>query len=176
VDYAQLLDRPFPWRTTALVAAGIATAELVGLLALAGVRLAPSHHASTGRAAAAAAAAAQAPVRATHAKRALRVPAAHRHPLRARSRLSVLVLNGNGVAHAAGNTAQRLLDRGYRHAIPADARSHGYARSLVLFTPGFAPEAHRLAHDAGIRAVSPLDGMRRSQLRGSQLVVILGGS
>jgi hypothetical protein len=170
VDHAQLLDRPFPWRTAALVAAGVALAELLGLLALAGVHLAPSHHAATGRAATSAT---QAPARAT---RPLRTPAAHPHPLRARSRISVLVLNGNGVAHAAGTTAERLLARGYRHAIPADAQSRGYARSLVLFTPGYQREARRLGHDAGIRAVAPLDGMRRSQLRGSQLVVILGGS
>jgi LytR cell envelope-related transcriptional attenuator len=173
VDYAQLLDRTFPWRTAALVAVGVALAELLGLLALAGVRLAPTHHASTSRTVAATGRAQAAQPRATHP---LRVPAAHSHPLRARSRVSVLVLNGNGVANAAGNTAERLLARGYRHAVAADAQSHGYARSLVLFTPGYEREAHRLARDAGIRAVSPLDGMRRSQLRGSQLVVILGGS
>jgi LytR cell envelope-related transcriptional attenuator len=172
VDYAQLLDRPFPWRTAALVAAGIALAELLGLLALAGVHLAPSHHHVSSRGTAVVTRTAH-PVRAA---RPLRVPAVHAHPLRSRSRISVLVLNGNGVAHAAGNTAERLLAHGYRHAVPADAKSHGYARSLVLFTPGYQREAHRLAHDAGIRAVSPLDGMQRSQLRGSQLVVILGGS
>ena len=37
-------------------------------------------------------------------------------------------------------------------------------------------EARRLAHDAGVRAVAPLDGMTPSQLQGAQLVMILGGS
>jgi len=173
VDHAQPLARAFPWRTAALVAAGIALAELVGLLTLAGVRLAPAHPASTGPPPAAAP---QAPARQARPTRPTRAPAARAHPLRARSMLSVLVLNGNGVAHAAGNEAARLLARGYRHAVPADARSHGYARSLVLFAPGYEREGRRLARDAGIRAVSPLDGMRPSQLRGSQLVVILGDS
>jgi hypothetical protein len=170
VDFAQqLLDRPFPWRTATLVAAGVALVELVGLLALAGVHLAPSvHRAAQARAAS--------PSR-TPASRALaRTPAARAHALRARSRISVLVLNGNGVSGAAGRTAARLLARGYRHAVPADAASHHYARSFVLFAPGYVREGRRLAHDTGVRAVAPLDGMRRSQLRGSQLVVILGGN
>jgi hypothetical protein len=98
------------------------------------------------------------------------------HPARPRSRLSVLVLNGNGVSGAAGAEATRLQARGYRSAIPADASNENYAQSLVLFKPGYLPEARRLARDAGIRTVSPLDGRTRSQLRGSQLVVILGGS
>ncbi len=47
---------------------------------------------------------------------------------------------------------------------------------MILFKPGFHAEARRLAHDAHIRLVAPLDGLRHSQLRGSKLVVILGGS
>jgi LytR cell envelope-related transcriptional attenuator len=177
VDHAQLLDRPFPWRTAAVAAAVVALAELLALLALAGVRLAPAHRAAAPERAATATVA-RAPADGTHkaAARGRRPATAKARPLRVRSRISVLVLNGNGVPHAAGNVATRLLARGYRHAVPADAQSHHYARSLVLFTPGYEREAHRLARDAGIRAVSPLDGMRPSQLRGSQLVVILGGS
>jgi hypothetical protein len=178
VDHVQLLDRPFPWRTAALAVAVVALAELLALLALAGVRLAPAHRpASLG--AAAARAVTPVPAKQAHATASPRIrkpAAAKARALRARSRISVLVLNGNGVPHAAGNVAARLLRRGYRHAVPADAQNRGYARSLVLFTPGYGREAHRLARDTGIRAVSPLDGMRRSQLRGSQLVVILGGS
>ena len=174
VEHAQQLDHPFPWRTATLVAAAVALAELVGLLALAGVRLAPSQRAVPDRTAAATP---QAPTRHAKPTRALtHVPTAPAHPLRTRSRISVLVLNGNGVPHAAGNVATRLLARGYRHALPADAPGHGYARSLVLFRPGYSREAHRLARETGIRAVAPLDGMRPSQLKGSQLVVILGGS
>jgi len=171
VEHAQQLDRPFPWRTTTLVVAAVALAELVGLLALAGVHLAP-------RAGAAARHRAPSTARASHrhaaGRPAQRTPAAH--PLRPRSSISVLVLNGNGETGAAGRTAARVLALGYRHAVPANAPSHGYARSLVLFSPGYAREAARLGRDAGIRMIAPLDGMRPSQLRGSQLVVILGGS
>jgi hypothetical protein len=169
VDLAQQLgrrlDRPFPWRTATLVAAGVAVAELVGLLALAGVHLAPGIRSR-------AAGPATSPPKT--AARPL-APVVRSHPLRARSTLSVLVLNGNGVGGAAGVEATRLLARGYRHAIPADASSD-YARSLVLFAPGYLRDAKRLARDSGIGAVSALDGMSRAQLRGSQLVVILGGS
>jgi hypothetical protein len=167
VDLAELLDRPFPWRAAALVAAGVAVAELLGLLALAGVHLAPGMRASAATHAAK-----------THPDASSRTwagAAADAHAARPRSRLSVLVLNGNGVAGAAGAEAQRLLARGYRHAIPADATSE-YARSLVLFQPGYLPEARRLGRDAGIGTVAPLDGRTRPRLRGSQLVVILGGS
>jgi hypothetical protein len=167
VDLAELLNRPFPWRTATLVAGAVALAELFGLLALAGVHLAPTVRASAGTHAATAHAAGSS----------TRSPArADRHPARPRSRLSVLVLNGNGVSGAAGTEAARLVARGYRHAIPADAQNENYAQSLVLFRPGYLPEARRLARDARIRAISPLDGRTRSQLRGSQLVVILGGS
>jgi hypothetical protein len=169
VDFAELLNRPFPWRTATLVAGAVALAELFGLIALAGVHLAPTVRAS-------------AATRGTGARtadsstRSWAKAAADAHPARPRSRLSVLVLNGNGVNGAAGTEATRLEARGYHRAIPADATNENYAQSLVLFKPGYLPEARRLARDAGIRTVSPLDGRTRPQLRGSQLVVILGGS
>jgi hypothetical protein len=95
-------------------------------------------------------------------------------PLRARSRISVLVLNGNGVAHVAGNTATRLLARGYRHAFPSNAPSLEYARSVVLFRPGWQREAKRLARDAKIPTVAPLDGHVTPPYTHVPLVLILG--
>jgi hypothetical protein len=180
VDHAEQLDRSFPWRGAALAAGAIAAAELVGLLALAGVRLAPSIHLHSAKTAApptTAATAARGSVPAHAAPAPARSPArAAARPLRPRSRISVLVLNGNGVGHAASEEAARLVVRGYRAATPADAVSHDYARSLVLFAPGYEREGRRLGRDAGVRTVTPLDGLTPSQLRGSQLVVILGGS
>jgi len=157
VAHVQPLNRSFPWRT-----AGFAAALLVaaGLLAAAGLALvhrqAATRPAAQGR----------------HATKA-KTPAI---PLRPRSRISVLVLNGNGVAHAAGNMASGLLARGYRHAIPTDAASLAYARSLVLFRPGWEREAQRLARDARIPTLAPLDGRVAPQYRDVQLVVILGAS
>jgi hypothetical protein len=47
---------------------------------------------------------------------------------------------------------------------------------MVLYVPGYAQEARRLAHDAHVGVVAPVDGIRSAQLKGSQLVVVLGGS
>lgn len=96
------------------------------------------------------------------------------HPLRPRSHVSVLVLNGNGISGAAGSEATRLVGRGYRRTDSANAPSHSYARSVVLFRPGWEGEAKRLAHDAGIRTVAPLDGRLPAGDAHRQLVLILG--
>ena len=175
MEHVQHLDRLFPWRTAALAAGVLAFVELLALLVVAGVRLAPGvHERSTSSTASAAKARASATGHAlTRRHRPLR---AKPQPLRRRSHVSVLVLNGNGVTGAAGREAARLLARGYRAATSADAPNHDYARSIVLFAPGYSREGRRLGHDARVRIVGPLDGMRRSQLRGSQLVVILGDS
>ncbi len=95
--------------------------------------------------------------------------------LRPRSRISVLVLNGNGINGAAGGIATRLLTHGYRHAVPADAPNHNYARSVVLFRPGWGAEAHRLAREVGARVAEPLDGSVAPAYSDDQLIVILGG-
>jgi LytR cell envelope-related transcriptional attenuator len=106
-------------------------------------------------------------------------PAAHSQllpPLRPRSNTSVLILNGNGVSGAAGTEATAILGRGYAHAIPTDAPSSNYARSLVLFRPGWEREAERLDRDAGIRAVAPLDGSVAPAYKRVPLVLILGAN
>jgi hypothetical protein len=162
VEHVQPFDRPFPWRPAALAATAFAVAELAALLALAGVRLIHVHRPASRLAAETQPAAS--PTRKAVA-----------HPLRPRSRVSVVVLNGNGVAHAAGDEATRLLARGYRRADATDAPTR-YASSLVLFRPGWEREARRLAHDARIRTVTPLDGRLPSADRGHQLVLILGSS
>ena len=97
-------------------------------------------------------------------------------PLRPRSRISVLVLNGNGVEGAAGTTATKLLAAGYGHAIPADAPSLGYARSLVLYRPGWQREAERLAKDSRVAAVATLDGRVAPAYAHVPLVLILGSN
>ena len=94
--------------------------------------------------------------------------------LRPRARTSVLVLNGNGIAGAAGNVSSRLLADGYRNAPAADAQVTTYARSIVLFRPGWEREAKRLAKDARIRAVAPLDGPLPAGAARAPLVAIVG--
>jgi hypothetical protein len=95
-------------------------------------------------------------------------------PLRPRSRVSVLVLNGNGMSGVAGTTATRLLGRGYHSAAAANASVDNYATSLVLYRPGWEREAQRLARDTGIRVVAALDGRLPAGSGRDQLVVILG--
>jgi len=97
-------------------------------------------------------------------------------PLRPRSRISVLVLNGNGMSGAAGTTATRLLGRGYHSAAATNAAVDNYATSLVLYRPGWEREAQRLAHDAGIRVVAALDGRLPAGSGRDQLVVIIGAN
>ncbi len=147
------------WRTIALVAGGIATLELLGLIAVGTALLAK-------------------PV--AHAARAeVQKPATPKKaPARAllpRGSVSVTVLNGNGVAGAAAAMAQHVRARGYVIGQVGNAPRGGYGRSVVMYRMGRRPEALRLAHELGIRVVSPLDGLRPKDLLGAQVAVVVGG-
>jgi hypothetical protein len=171
VDHAQEIPTPFPWRAVAVLAASVALVELVALVAIGLVHLAPRATAEP-RAAATA-------KRSVHAARHVHVRVVHtvKVPsvaLRPRSHVRVLVLNGNGVSGAASSEAARLEAQGYRIGGATNAERHDYARSMVMFVPGWIKEARRLAHDAGIRMVAPVDGLHPSQLRGSGVVLLLG--
>jgi LytR cell envelope-related transcriptional attenuator len=170
LDRAELAVRP--WRTATLVVAGIAALELVLLVMIGGALLAkPGHPARNAAPAKAKAvstthASRKAPVKATKAVPAAELP---------RRKVTVLVLNGNGRQGAAAAAASRVQHRGYRIGLVANAPSHDYATSLVMYRPGFQGEARRLARDLGVKVVSPLDGVRPGQLHGAQAVLILGG-
>jgi len=164
VEYAEPLSRPFPWRAATLAAAAIAAVEFVVLIVVGAFLLArPIHHQ--------AAKAATAPVRhpgvVTPVHRAIAQP----HAVRPRTHVSVLVLNGNGVAGAAARAAAKLHALGYRISDSRNAQRHDYARSLVMYVPGFEREGRRIARDAGIRLVSPVDGLRPKR---AQVVIVLG--
>ncbi len=170
MDHAQQLPRGFPWRAAALVTATIAAAELVALVAGGTALLArPVHHPAATAPKRTIAAAAARPV--VHAPAAPRVPSV---PLRPRSHVAVLVLNGNGVQGAAGSEAARLHALGYRIGGAENAVRHDYARSMVMYAPGYGKEARRLSRDTGIRMVAPADGLTKSALRASPLVLLLG--
>jgi LytR cell envelope-related transcriptional attenuator len=153
VEHAQPFNRPLPWRTLALVASVVAlgAGSVVALVDRpAGSRSEPG------------------------AQQIQQAPALP--PLRPRSRISVLVLNGNGLSGVAGTTAAKLLADGYRHASPADASQLDYARSLVLFRPGWQREAERLGRDARIPTVAALDGRVAPAYAHVPLIVILGAN
>ena len=95
-------------------------------------------------------------------------------PRLARARMHVLVLNGNGRAGAANTEAVRLQTLGYPAITTGNAPRARRAASLVMYRPGYRPEAVRLARDVGIRLVGPLDGLHVTDLKGAQVVEILG--
>jgi hypothetical protein len=154
-----------PWRVATLAVGAVALVELVALLVVGGVRLAPSHRTV---------AASASPAKTPAAKPAVHVKLAPTHPLRPRGHVRVLVLNGNGVSGAAAAAAQRLEVEGYRIGGATNAARHDYAKSMVMFVPGWAKEARRLARDAGVPLVTPLDGLKATQLKGSKIVLLLG--
>jgi hypothetical protein len=158
---------PFPdfrWRTAAIVAAGVAALELVGLIVVGTVALG---HTVTRHGARAAIA--------PHRSR----PATSKpiqHASLPRTRTRVVVLNGNGQAGAAGAEADAIRARGYKISAVGNAPRASQGPTLVMYRPGFAAEAHRLARDTGIGAVSALDGLKTSSLHRAQLVIVLGAS
>jgi LytR cell envelope-related transcriptional attenuator len=154
-----------PWRTIAVVATGIAILELVGLMIVAIALLAKPvlHHAQREARAA--------------SKPAATKPAAppKAGPLLPRRLVSVTVLNGNGVSGAAAAEASRVRARGYIVGAVGNAPHGSYGRTVVMYRPARRGEALRLARDLQIRRVSPLDGLRRRDLNGAKLAVIVGG-
>ena len=166
-----------PWRTATLVATTIAGLELV-LLVVAGIillgrSLAPHVHAAAKRQALASAPAVVHAVPAPVAKPVHRAPAVAELT---RAKTQVLVLNGNGVQGAAAEAASLVTARGYAIKEVGNARRTGYGRTIVMYRPGFRPEAVRFGKDLNIRAVTPLDGIKVAQLHGAHLVLILGAS
>jgi len=167
VQHAEPIPTSFPWRGATLAVGAIAAIELLALIVVVALHFAPKH----------AVARIAVPAKTQHAR-----PVRHTAktvasvPLRVRSRVHVLVLNGNGVQGAASTEAARLLSAGYRIGAAENALRHDYARSMVLYVPGWVKEAKRLARDTGIKLVAPIDGLTPAKLKASQAVVILGNS
>jgi hypothetical protein len=173
---AAQLPAPQPWRTAALIAAAVAAVELCILAVLALVFVGDFFSGQVDKATdpatvtKAAVAREQKRAAASAGTRGNRV----RPPL-ARSETSVLVLNGNGVTGAASIQAQLVQARRYRITGTGDAPRTDFPRSVVMYRPGFAREARRLARDFRITTVTPLDGLRPRDLQGAHLTLIVGG-
>jgi hypothetical protein len=155
VEHAHPIGRSFPWRAKALPLALLLAIALAVVAGRAFVHRPSGTRPGPG------------PGRGANGH----VPTA---ALRPRSATAVLVLNGNGVSGAAGGVSSRLLTAGYRRAPTANAQVMTYARSVVLFLPGWEREANRLARDAHIAAVAPLDGRLPAADTGYRLVAIVG--
>lgn len=159
-----------PWRTAAYIAGAVALLELVVLLAIGGGTLARAvasrvDEATAKKAAQQAAAPAPKATRTTAAAESARVP---------RTKVRVLVLNGNGRQGAAAAAATRVQRRGYRIRAVGNAPRANFSRSIVMYRPGYAGEGRRLGRDLGVGRVTPLDGMRVRELQGAHVVFILG--
>jgi LytR cell envelope-related transcriptional attenuator len=162
-----------PWRTATLVATGIAAIELVLLIAaglvLLGRQIAPNVHAAAAREAARKPAA---PARKRHGAVRARRPVVRL----SRAKTKVLILNGNGIQGAAARAASLARARGYPAPQVGNAQRMGYARTLVMYAPRYRAEALRFRRDLNVSVVAPLDGMTRAELKGAQLVEILGAA
>jgi LytR cell envelope-related transcriptional attenuator len=86
----------------------------------------------------------------------------------------LMVLNANGTSGVATSLAAQLRSRGYPTPTVADAGRRGLP-TMIMYRPGWGRSAQALARAVpGVSYVSPLDGMRTSDLGSAVLVVILG--
>ena len=163
MDHAQPLPLR-PWKTAAVVASAIAVVELGVLVVLAvGAIAKPVAHEAQG-------------VVVERTTLAPTVPRKRAAPAKAlpRGETAVVVLNGNGIAGAAGTAAARVKSFGYVIGSVGNAPRADYRRSLVLYRPGREAEARRLAADLKVRIVAPLDGITTKQLLGAHVALVLG--
>ena len=90
-----------------------------------------------------------------------------------RSQTVVTVLNGSAVSGAAATKAQAVRSLGYMVGQVGNS-PHRAPRTVVEYRPGYRAEAARLARDLHLTAVSPLDGLKKNDLLGAQVALILG--
>ncbi len=155
-----------PWRTATLVASAVAAVELVALVILGVVLLAKpvSDHVRQ-----AAEAKVMAPVK-VKPRRAAPVGA----PKLTRAQTSVIVLNGNGRAGAAAESAESVRRFGYTIGTVGNAPRSDFTRTLVMYRKGHQAEATRLAKDLGVKIVGPLDGLKTADMLGAHVALIVG--
>lgn len=159
-----------PWRTATLVASAVAAVELVILMVVGVTLLAKPVADEVRQAAEARVFAPLEPVPAQPRPEPAKVGA----PKLTRAETSVLVLNGGGRTGAAATQAASLEARGYTIGAVGNAPRSDYTRSLVMYRRGFAAEGARLAKDARVKIVGPLDGLRARDLEGAHVVLVIG--
>jgi LytR cell envelope-related transcriptional attenuator len=176
VDHLSDLPAQQPWRNAAFIAATVATVELAVLLVV-GIVVFGKFFAGEVEKASDPIAVTQAAV---EREQKAAAPASNggqprEKPLLQRGKTSVIVLNGNGISGAAATAADGIRAKNYLIAGTGNAPRTDFTRSVVMYRPGFEGEARRLARDIGVRRVSPLDGIRKRDLQGAHIALILGG-
>jgi LytR cell envelope-related transcriptional attenuator len=181
VEHSTPLPSADSWRAAAIVAAAIATVELL-LLVLIAVAFSTRFFAGeVGRAVDTAlpqapAASQPAPQPSSSGGNTKTNEASKpAKPILSRRETAVLILNGNGIPGAAANLADNVRARGYLISGSANAPRSDFTKSIVMFRPGYQREAERLGADMKIKRVVPLDGMSKGDLQGAHLALILGG-
>ena len=86
----------------------------------------------------------------------------------------MIVLNGNGRSGAASDGAAKVRSHGYTIGTVGNAPRSDFTRTLVMFRPGYRPEAVRLARDLKLKIVGPLDGLRPRDMMGAHVALIVG--
>jgi LytR cell envelope-related transcriptional attenuator len=181
VEHSTPLPSAEPWRAAAIVAAAIATVELL-ILVVIGVAFSTKFFAGevnrTAQTALPQTAAAEQPATSEPAasaetnKSSAPQPA---KPMLPRRETAVIVLNGNGISGAASATADAVRARGYLISGSANAPRSDFASSVIMFRTGYKREAVRLGADMKIRRVVPLDGISKGDLQGAHVALIIGG-
>jgi hypothetical protein len=156
-----------PWRTATLVASAVALVELVVVVVL-GIAVLAEPMAQHVRKAA------EQKVLAPVAKPKTRAAARVGAPRLTRAETSVIVLNGNGRAGAASDAADGVRRFGYTIGTVGNAPRTDFTRTLVMFRPGYRPEAVRLAKDLRVKIVGPLDGLRPADMLGAHVALVVG--
>ena len=156
-----------PWRTATLVASAVAALELVVLIVLGVALLAKpvSDHVRK---------AAEAQVFAPMKKPKPPVATAVGKPKLTRAETSVIVLNGNGRAGAAAESADAVRRFGYTIGTVGNAPRSDVTRTLVMFRKGYRAEAARLAADLDVKIVGPLDGLKPADMLGAHVALVVG--
>ncbi len=178
MEHPASLSSPGTWRAAAILAAGVAALELVVIVVVVLAAFAKPFSGDADIVAAVTpgkkAAKVEASKPADPAKKQTPAPA----PVAklARNETSVIILNGNGIQGAADEAAGVVQSLRYLIAGTGNAPRTDFARSLVMYRPGYKGEAMRLAKDVRVRRVVPLDGMRAAELQGAHVALILGRS
>ena len=160
------LDGERDWRKLALVLAAVAAFELIVVLVLAIVLIAPSISRHLEKAARSSTVPAGAVGPHTPAGKAHLTP----------GQTPVMVLNGNGRSGAAASGASRVRKLGYRLGVVGNAQRMDYPMSLVMYRPGMRAEGLKFAKSMDVKTVGPLDGIKLSKLGRAKLVYIVGAS
>ena len=89
------------------------------------------------------------------------------------SSIQVAVLNGTDVEGLAGNFGDMIDERGYSLGAITNSPTN-FEQSVVMFRPGFKPEAQRVARELNIREVRPMGNAIAEASASAKVAVIIG--